>query len=280
MYSLPSSGGQRQRIAIARGIVKQPPILILDEATSAIDVRSERIVQEALDRVSKNRTTIVIAHRLSTIKRADKIIVMRQGKLVEQGSHEELLRIENGVYHGLVYAQNLATEADADESDGLALNKEQTAEAGIAETVDSSEERPSSSEEPKWKNKGFLSSGGRMIAEQRHHVIPYLFAFLGILGAGAVYPIQAYVFAVCIFFTIRFFANRSERHSSLHTDRERLRTERLLLEWDVRRGSRRCGDCVFRNWLLHPPSVYCHYPSLPTRVPRQHDKAAHTFLRS
>lgn len=87
------SGGQRQRIAIARSIIKQPPILILDEATSAIDVRTERIVQKALDRVSKNRTTIVIAHRLSTIKRADSIVVLRQGKLVEQGTHDELLQV-------------------------------------------------------------------------------------------------------------------------------------------------------------------------------------------
>lgn len=96
------SGGQRQRIAIARSIIKKPQILILDEATSAIDVRTERIVQEALDRVSKNRTTIVIAHRLSTIKRADKIVVLRQGRLVEEGTHEQLLNDEKGVYYGLV----------------------------------------------------------------------------------------------------------------------------------------------------------------------------------
>jgi ABC-type glutathione transport system ATPase component len=102
------SGGQRQRIAIARSIVKQPSILILDEATSSIDVRTERIVQEALDRVSKNRTTITIAHRLSTIKKSDKIIVLRQGKPVEQGTHEQLLRIDDGVYHGLVRAQALS----------------------------------------------------------------------------------------------------------------------------------------------------------------------------
>ncbi|KAJ4353573.1 ABC-type transporter tr06 [Didymosphaeria variabile] len=189
------SGGQRQRIAIARSIIKQPPILILDEATSAIDVRTERIVQEALDRVSKNRTTIVIAHRLSTIKRADSIIVMRQGQLVEQGSHEELLKIENGVYYGLVYAQNLAMEADEEEFEEKALAKTKTTETEKSEIVEAEEERPSSKEQPEWKDKSFLGSGGRMIAEQRHHTILYLLAFLGILCAGAVYPIQAYVFA-------------------------------------------------------------------------------------
>lgn len=188
------TGGQRQRIAIARSIIKQPPILILDEATSAIDVRTERIVQEALDRVSKNRTTIVIAHRLSTIKRADKIIVMRQGQLVEQGSHEELLRLEDGVYHGLVYAQNLAME-DGEELEEVALRRTKTAETEKSEVVSAEEERPSSKEEPEWKDKGFMATGGRMILEQRHHTTLYLFAFLGILCAGAVYPIQAYVFA-------------------------------------------------------------------------------------
>lgn len=147
-----------------------------------------------MDRVSKDRTTIVIAHRLSTIKRADKIIVMRQGRLVEQGNHEELLRIEGGVYHGLVYAQNLAVEADEEDLDGVALQKTKTAESEKSEIV-TSEEPSLSSEDPEWKDKSFLASGGRMIAEQRHHVILYSFAFLGILGAGAVYPIQAYIFA-------------------------------------------------------------------------------------
>jgi ATP-binding cassette subfamily B (MDR/TAP) protein 1 len=190
-----NTGGQRQRIAIARSIIKQPPILILDEATSAIDVRTERIVQEALDRVSKNRTTIVIAHRLSTIKRADKIIVMRQGQLVEQGSHEELLRIEDGVYHGLVYAQDLVMEADKEEVEDVPLRNTKTAEIEKSDFVETEEERPTSQDEPEWKDKGFIGSGGRMILEQRHHTILYIFAFIGILCAGAVYPIQAYVFA-------------------------------------------------------------------------------------
>lgn len=91
------SGGQRQRIAIARALVKDAPILILDEATSALDGESERFIQAALERVMHNRTTLVIAHRLSTIKQADKIIVMHQGHVIEQGSHEQLLAL-NGRY--------------------------------------------------------------------------------------------------------------------------------------------------------------------------------------
>ncbi|GAB4830643.1 ABC transporter B member 11 [Ancistrocladus abbreviatus] len=96
------SGGQKQRVAIARAIVKSPKILLLDEATSALDAESERIVQDALDRVMVNRTTVVVAHRLSTIKGADLIAVVKNGVVVEQGRHESLIRIEDGLYASLV----------------------------------------------------------------------------------------------------------------------------------------------------------------------------------
>lgn len=98
------SGGQRQRLSIARAILKNPPILILDEATSALDTESERLVQEALDRLMKNRTTLVIAHRLSTICNADLICVMHEGQIVEKGTHEELLKLD-GYYKHLVDMQ-------------------------------------------------------------------------------------------------------------------------------------------------------------------------------
>jgi subfamily B ATP-binding cassette protein MsbA len=101
------SGGQRQRISIARAILKNPPILILDEATSALDTESERLVQDALTNLMKNRTSIVIAHRLSTIINSDEIIVINKGELAERGSHKELLQM-NGIYKKLFDMQNFA----------------------------------------------------------------------------------------------------------------------------------------------------------------------------
>ncbi|WP_130286595.1 ABC transporter ATP-binding protein [Aquimarina brevivitae] len=99
------SGGQKQRLSIARAVLKNPPIMILDEATSALDTESERLVQSALENMMKNRTSIVIAHRLSTIQNSDAIVVMKKGKIVEQGTHEELIQ-KNGEYKKLVALQS------------------------------------------------------------------------------------------------------------------------------------------------------------------------------
>src|SRR5690606_16375508 len=100
------SGGQKQRLSIARAVYKNPPIMILDEATSALDTQSEKLVQEALDNMMANRTSVIIAHRLSTIMNADKIIVLNDGKIIETGNHHELLN-KNGTYANLIQLQNI-----------------------------------------------------------------------------------------------------------------------------------------------------------------------------
>ena len=100
------SGGQKQRLSIARAVLKNPPILVLDEATSALDSESEKLVQNALDNLMKNKTSIVIAHRLSTIQNADSIIVLDKGKIIESGVHKDLMKKE-GIYSNLVKMQSI-----------------------------------------------------------------------------------------------------------------------------------------------------------------------------
>jgi ATP-binding cassette subfamily B protein len=98
------SGGQKQRVAIARALLKDPRVLVLDEATSALDAESEHLVQDALDRLMKGRTTVVIAHRLSTVRDADRVVVLDGGKAVQQGTHDELVAVD-GLYRRLVERQ-------------------------------------------------------------------------------------------------------------------------------------------------------------------------------
>ncbi|KAL1902761.1 hypothetical protein Sste5346_000671 [Sporothrix stenoceras] len=226
------SGGQRQRIAIARSIVKKPKILILDEATSAIDVRSERIVQAALDKVSRNRTTITVAHRLSTIKSADKIIVLQKGQCVEEGTHESLLADENGVYHRLVTAQQLslgddrgaakkviATSDDdvagavADDKVGQAGENKKAASDASDEILDGNDDAPPSGAVgpagAEWKNKNFFGSFGRLLYEQRSGFPYYALLVLFAAGAATASPLQAFLFAklVVIFGELMEIAN-------------------------------------------------------------------------
>jgi ATP-binding cassette subfamily B (MDR/TAP) protein 1 len=185
------SGGQRQRLAIARAIIKQPAILILDEATSAIDVRTERVVQQALDRVSVNRTTITIAHRLSTIRRADRIIVIRAGQVAEQGSHDELLKFQ-GVYNGLVQAQNLEMGTDEFEND---IQKDEIEQIREEEDLERQKSQKQELEVKKWKDRGVIRSFGLLVYEQRKRWFLYAITLAGAAGAGAAYPMQAYLFA-------------------------------------------------------------------------------------
>ena len=188
------SGGQRQRLAIARSIVKRPSILILDEATSSIDVRGERIVEAALEQVSKNRTTITIAHRLSTIKKADKIIVLRDGTAVEEGAHSDLISRRDGVYANLVHAQHLelgaAEEKDEQTEKDIAALKLRPTDGTVSEQPDVSSTTMLAS-----KPNGFFSSVGRLLYEQRRHRLIYCFIVLGAMGGGAAYALQAFMFS-------------------------------------------------------------------------------------
>ncbi|KAK9675524.1 hypothetical protein RND81_11G012600 [Saponaria officinalis] len=122
------SGGQKQRVAIARAILKDPRILLLDEATSALDAESERIVQEALDRIMVNRTTVIVAHRLSTVRSADMIAVIHQGKVVEKGSHSKLLEDPEGAFSQLIRLQEMRKESE--EADDVKDTSRQSSQKG------------------------------------------------------------------------------------------------------------------------------------------------------
>lgn len=195
------SGGQRQRVAIARSIISNPPILLLDEATSALDPKAEGIVQAALDRVSQTRTTIMIAHKLSTVKKADKIVVMHKGQVIEQGTHDSLLD-DQGAYFNLVNAQNLSLSADDDTSSSEAekeVDETRVVELERVATTKSNKSAVASEVDVKSddvsRKMSLFSCLVTIFYEQRRYW-PFLLAgAIASVCGGGVFPAQAILFS-------------------------------------------------------------------------------------
>ena len=198
------SGGQKQRVAIARSVISQPKVLLLDESTSALDPHAEGIVQQALDKASEGRTTIVIAHKLATIRKADNIVVMTKGRIIEQGTHESLIK-QDGTYAKLVRIQNLtisetssvtagdedeATGADGDPAD---LTKTLTRYASSVEgRMEAQKERDNYDHH---KHMGVLATIFKLFKETPELGWAYFFAFGSCLASGALFPGQAILLA-------------------------------------------------------------------------------------
>lgn len=213
------SGGQKQRVAIARAIVSDPRILLLDEATSALDTQSEGIVQDALDKAARGRTTITIAHRLSTIRDADKILVMGGGEILEEGTHNSLLANENGPYAQLVSNQKLSQTAAAGVTPGIEEAEEEAGFAGPASpmsekfpglaraatgrslasaAMEDLQARRAEEEANAEKLPSQLKTYGRLFKMNKDNKILYIMGFFSAICSGLVYPCIAIIFGFAL----------------------------------------------------------------------------------
>ncbi|KAI5240469.1 ABC transporter [Aureobasidium subglaciale] len=191
------SGGQKQRIAIARSIIRKPKIVIFDEATSAVDAKSEKIIQLALDRIAQNRTTITIAHRLSTIKKADHIVVLQHGRAVEQGTHQSLIANPSGAYSALIRAQSL----EVSETSEVKNNDQAVDDNDISKDVEGNKiQVPASnfdadSSAPRIQPHSLFQTFKRLLNKQRAHWLSLVGIVLSAMTVAAATPIQAWLFA-------------------------------------------------------------------------------------
>jgi ATP-binding cassette subfamily B (MDR/TAP) protein 1 len=194
------SGGQKQRIAIARSIISNPVVLLLDEATSALDPKAEKIVQEALDRVSTSRTTLIIAHKLSTVRKADNIAVISKGVVVEQGTHEELIE-KGGEYSRLVKAQDLQQKKEGDDTT-TDLNNKEASKPDLLRLKTTNTNAANGEVQEDTEIRGFnynLPKCLWILGKQQPHLYPWIFvvALISIIGGG-VSPTVAVLFARAI----------------------------------------------------------------------------------
>lgn len=219
------SGGQKQRVAIARSIISQPKVLLLDEATSALDPHAEAIVQKALDKASKNRTTIVIAHKLKTIQAADNIVVMAKGRIIEQGQHAELIA-RGAAYSNLVRAQDLSLR---EENSGSEPSHEDQNESIFEKSVSLGRQDTNTREELKLLSKredyglspsnGILSNAVRLIRSTSDLKWWYVFSLISSVLGGkllfclCIHPLVANNSSWCI---SRTSAAAGQSHGHIH----------------------------------------------------------------
>ncbi|KAH7133833.1 P-loop containing nucleoside triphosphate hydrolase protein [Dactylonectria macrodidyma] len=202
------SGGQRQRIAIARSIISQPKILLLDEATSALDPHAEGIVQQALDHVSRDRTTIVIAHKLATIRNADNIVVISNGKIAEQGTHEELSSQE-GIYSNLVKAQDLSSNENETKENSSTSDESIFVGEEVLERSHTMKKLPTAEAEQavllrdredydKYEKSGLIHSILRLARSTPQLVPWYILSICTCIGGAALYPGQTLLIGIIV----------------------------------------------------------------------------------